>query len=601
MEDNEINFSALLNGSEGEEIKEKYPIIDIDKFYTELYNYYIERGYYTIMAKLIGKNLFQAITILFYFIVNLCINWNVVFFNTSSNKLFEYSNTNSVWYYFIYLSIIILTLQLIASIIYSVKYINYMKKIRYFYNKIFCIEDSSLTFLKWSDITKQLVDMKNNNKFPYIRKKIDELSIVKRITRKKNYIILLVKSSYLENYYISTELLEYLNYIFMAFTESYKLDHNYLESKKLYYWLKTISIINFILIPFKLLYIIILFVLTNAESLYTKRDVIGNRHWTNKEFYLYNEYDHLFKNRMNKAGFYMNLWITKHSTPIINAILTFIISISSCIVSLFTPIIIINSTLSEYQIHGNTIIWYLACFSSIIILCRKYLLHEQTKSLSHNKLREKILFYTQKDENNKNDSYKNENNNIILLKLTYKEFLELYVYTIVIFFKNIYSIFTLPFIFNKLANSYLPISNYMIRSTYTDPLDGDICMFSNFENIEKLRSLGSSNDSDEEKNKEEKIMEKSIRIYITRNKDWYNNYKDGLNTKYSCKMLYDINKKGNIITTELKKIENKIRNIEINYNEEEDNDLLNSNLFSLSQNNIEDTSTILQENEKLIL
>jgi len=85
MEAEEVNFSALLNGDE--EIPEKYPITDIDKFYKECYNYYIERGYYTILTKLIGKNIFQAISIFFYFIVNLCINWDVVFLNVNKPLL----------------------------------------------------------------------------------------------------------------------------------------------------------------------------------------------------------------------------------------------------------------------------------------------------------------------------------------------------------------------------------------------------------------------------------------------------------------------------------------------------------------------------------
>lgn len=579
----EINLSSLLG--EGGETLEKYPIIDIDKFYIEVYNYYIERGYYTIITKLIGKNLFQGISILFYFIITLCINYNVIFFNNKS-ILFEYPTYKGYWYYFIMLSISILSFQLIRNIIYSIQYALYMRKISYFYNKIFCIEDNSLTFLKWSDIEFQIVNMKKNDKFPYIRKNIEALSIVKRITRKKNYLILLLRSQYLKNYYISNDLINYLYFFIICFDESYRLDQKYLESKKLYYWLKFVSIVNFILIPFKFLHVIILFILINAESLYTKRDVIGNRLWTETEFYLYNEYTHLFKNRMNKASFYMNSWIIKNPNSIIDSLLTFIISISSCIVSLLTPIILFNSTLSEYLLHGNTIIWYLACFSTLIIVCRKYLLQDQTKIMTHNKLKEKIDFYTCYSENEEKNKelkelkYKDDqvfNENLTRLKIKYKEYLQLYPYTIIIFLKNVWSIFTLPIILNRLANSYLSIGNYMVRST-ENTIDGDMCIYSDFENIEVLRELNINNND----------MKKSLKLYIVRNQEWYKNYQKILENKYGNKIVYDIDRKGNINT----KIDSPT------FNKEEDADLLNSNLFH-SEGKIDDTSTILNNDENV--
>lgn len=594
----EINLSSLLG--EGEETLEKYPIVDIDKFYRELYNYYIERGYYTIITKLIGRNIFQFISIFFYFVITLCINWEVVFFN-EKKVLFELPTYRGFWYYFIIFSMIILSLQLLGNIIYSIQYGLYMRKISYFYNKIFCIEDSSLTFLKWSDIEFQIVNMKNNDKFPYIRKSIESLSIVKRINRRKNYLILLLRSNYLKNYYISNELIDYLNFFLIQFNEAYLLDRQYLESKKLYFWLKFISIVNVLLIPFKFLHVIILFILMNAESLYTKRDIIGNRHWQETEFYLYNEYTHLFKNRMNKASYYMNLWIIKNPNSVIDSILTFIISVSSCIVSLFTPIILFNSTLSDYRIHGNTIIWYLACFSSLIILSRKYLLNDQTKVLSHNKLKEKVEFYSCSDQLKHEEQleplkYKNDqvfNTNLTKLKIKYKEYLQLYSYTIVIFLKNVWSIFTLPFILNKLANSYLLIGNYMIRSTQ-NTIDGDMVEYSDFENIDVLRELGNKEEIVEKENTIE--MKRSLKLYIMRNQEWYNNYKKNLKEKYGNEILYDIeifnkkiNKKDVKINEEQKKDSPK-------YNREEDSDLLNSNLFH-SENKIDDTSTVITINE----
>ena len=564
-EENEnVNFDLLLNS---EDYSEKYPITDIDMFYTGLYNYYIERGYYSIVIKSIGKLLFNIVNMASFFVITLCINWyNVI--KSTRLQLFEFDidKTNKFWLYFVLGTIIMLSIQLILNTIYTIKHIYYMKKIRYFYNKIFCISDDSLTFLKWNQIESLLLNMKNEGKFEYIRKEISNLSITKRIMRKQNYIILLLESKYLNKYYISEELINQLNFLLLIFNDKYLLNKEYLQSKSCYYWLKIFSVINLILIPFKLLYIIMIFFLTNMEALYTNKDVVGNRHWIEKHFYLYNEYTHLLKNRLARASYYMDLWVLKNPNTILDSILIFIISLSGSIISLFTPIIIINGQFGEYLIWGNPILWYVACFTTIIIISRKYLSkvqqnYDNTK-YTHNKLKEKILFYTCKDEPKIPDKFYNQiNNNIrfikdevlnkdmMLTQLVYKNFSQLYTYTIINFIKNIYSIFTLPYILNILSNSHLSVGDYIIKHTITD-IDGDMCIFSDFENIKS----------------DDVTFKKSLVIFTNRNKEFKNEIND---------ILLDLNdKKENSII----------------YNPDEDEALLNSNMFIQK-----DTSTIINE------
>jgi hypothetical protein len=591
--DSVINFNSLIDS---EDITEKYPILDIDLFYTGLYNYYIERGYYSIICKSMSKIMFKIISIICFFISTLCIDWYVVL-QHSNNQLFvlDFNNTNKVWLYYIMGTIIIISIQLIYNIMITIKYIFYMKTMRYFYNKIFYIDDNSLAFLKWSDIEYQLLNMKYNEKFPYIRKNIEPLSIVKRILRKQNYIILLLQSKYLQ-YHITDEIITYLNFIFLLFDDNCNLNKEYLKSKSLYYWLKILSGINLCLIPFKFIYTIVLFMLANMEFLYTNKDIVGNRHWDEKHFYLYNEYTHLLKHRLNKASYYMDLWMLKNPNTIFDTCLIFVISISSCILSILAPIIILNAQLSEYLIYNNPLIWYIAFFTSIILVSRKYLNKSNsinTNNLNHNKLKEKLLFYTCSDEPNIPERLNNleyidcgeiVNREISILQLVYKEYLQLYTYSIFNFIKNLLTIFTIPFILNRLANSHLAISDYIIKHTYSSN-DGDMCIYSNFENVSYIQGINSKKTKD--------TLKKSLLLFINRNQSWYINYKNKIEFN-GYKILPSLDelvlKKEEQKKEDLhgKEIDTKKEEFKLNYNIDEDKELLASDLFLQK-----DTSTII--------
>lgn len=588
-DDENVNYSSLISS---EDINEKYPIIDIDKFYIDLYNYYIERGYFPIIIKTLGKLLFKFINIFCFFIITLCINWNVVFYKSKDSNLFEYNinKTNTIWLYYSFGTIILVLFPLLYESFFSIKYLWSLRQIRYFYNNIFYIDDNSLTFLKWSDIQYQLVDMKYNEKFPYIRKDITQLSITKRILRKHNYLTLLLKSKYLSKYYISDDMINYINNLLLYFKNDYTINKKYLTTNSLYYWLKFHSIVQFCLIPFKLFYTIILFLLMNMEVLYTNKDIIGNRNWLDYHFYLYNEYLHLRKYRLNKASYYMNIWIFKNPNNILDSLLIFGISISSCIISILSPIILLNSQLSDYILYGNPIVWYIACFTTIIIVSRKYLSKVQDFSntkYSHNKLKENILFYTCSEHPNipegSNIQYFSNiilHKNIILFNLVYKQLLQLYYYSIIHFLQNIYSIILNPIILNRLANSYLSLGDFIIKHTYTTN-DGDMCIYSNFENPDFFNM------------KNDNTLNQSLNLYIKRNPDWYSKYQIELEKKYII-----IPKKEELIKDK-KQEEYKIKEDKINYNMEEDDILLQSDLFMKSKI-IEETSTIINEQDNIV-
>lgn len=593
--DENVNYTSLIYS---EDISEKYPITDIDNFYTELYNYYIERGFYPLIIKTLGKLLFKFVSIFCFFIITLCINWNIVFYPSPGREqqkinLFEFDSTktNKIWLYYSFGTISILIFQLIYEFLYSVKYLWNMKQIRYFYNTVFCIDDNSLTFLKWSDIQYQLVNMKYNEKFPYIRKDITQLSMTQRILRKHNYLTLILNSKYLYKYYISDDMIVYINNLLLNFNKDYTLNKNYLTTKSLYYWLKIHSIINFVLIPFKLLYTIISFLLMNMEVLYTNKDIIGNRNWTDRYFYLYNEYSHLRKYRLNKASYYMNIWIFKNPNTVLDTLLIFIISISSCIISILAPIIVLNAQLSDYIIFGNPLLWYIACFTTIIIISRRYLSKVQDTSTikyTHEKLKENILFYTCVESPNipegNNIQYVGNmilHRNIILFNLVYAQLLQLYNYSIVHFLRNVYSIILNPIILNRLANSHLSLSDFIIKHTY-NTIDGDMCIYSDFENINYL--VG---------NEGNELLGKSIKMYINRNKNWYKEYQSELEN--DGVILPNIKESPG---REDRKDE-KIKEVkEIKYNKDEDDILLQSDLFISKI--IEETSTIINEQDNIV-
>src|SRR3989344_1737964 len=442
---------------------EDYCINNLDKFYEGLYNYYLGRGYYPILMNNLTKWLNSGIIIFFFLMVTLGINWSLL------NPPVNFSNTNTPWVCFISLECIALLVHWLYSACIRVQDIRYIGKISYFYRTILIISDDDIPFLKWSQIVDKLIYLKENNKLPFIRKEINDLDIRKRITRKSNYMLFL-SETLLKNHYISKLLSDNISSIIInqLFTQELLINNVYLENIFKYYTLFMV-LVNIISIPFRIVYVIVIFFLQNAEVIYTEKNIVFNRLWIDYKFKLYNELPHTFQYRMRKSSIVMNKWINRNQNYVLLYIISLFVSICSNLVAISIPLLVLNS---EMIFLNNKIIWYVACLTTLIIVCRKQFSIHSYK-LTNDESKNKLIEYT----------YSHELSNVELLTV-YRYFKEVYIFHFDVFLRDICSIFQTPLILYKLSK--LNIYNIITDNTVIDNNCGEICKFSYFENIDTL-------------------------------------------------------------------------------------------------------------------
>ena len=265
-----LRGSSLLFSKKFDEEHEFYLKSD---FINKLYFYYIKKGYYNILSSEI-VNLFTSIfTVGFIIFLYRCVDYNgLLDINTEKSSLYSYINWDNyfnlhwiVW--FLLVNFGFFTLCKLLSIVNSA--IIY-KKIRKFNADKLKINDSQIQSMKWETIIDKLFEYYKNDT-------INVYFIANRITIIDNYTIALINKEIIDFSHL-TSLMEWnitfciLNKIF---NYEYKLHNNIFEKRQSYISsikrrIRFIALINFILMPFILIFILFYNFFIYGERIYSK-------------------------------------------------------------------------------------------------------------------------------------------------------------------------------------------------------------------------------------------------------------------------------------------------------------------------------------------
>ena len=190
-----INFDTNTRKINKKEYKNSY---NVEKFLGNIYYYYYNGGYKSIIISQIIDVLTMMFTILFSVIIFLVIEWKNVFYCSvgkrgCSDILFNWNIRISNPIYgiilFLYMAVILI---FFSSYIYKffcdiIKF----KHIRTFYNDILKIKDNDIDTLDWRYITKRLIE---NQMYFCDGRNLDEMDMVHLIMRRDNILIKIMSS-----------------------------------------------------------------------------------------------------------------------------------------------------------------------------------------------------------------------------------------------------------------------------------------------------------------------------------------------------------------------------------------------------------------------
>ncbi|GAM18991.1 hypothetical protein SAMD00019534_021660 [Acytostelium subglobosum LB1] len=517
-------------------------IHNLDEFLTNVYNYYVAKGFYCILF----DHFFELFTSLFVvtfftFLVSFVDYYKVLFADSKSiNEVVDFSRSVPSW--------LIIFLILFCSY-WLMKFFRFLVELRSifevkrFYHDVLRITEEDIQTIEWSKIATKLVGVP---RLCLVKQNMSALDIANRIMRKENYIIgmidrkifdLSIPFPFLRQYKFITKTLEWsimyvlYNHIFDAngvVKEEY-FDPTQRDrlARGLTRRFRMIGLVGLFASPFIFFFLLIYYFFKYAEEFKNKPGSLGSREWSplaKWKFREFNELPHLFNIRLNLSYPHANKYVDSFSSELLSIFAKFISFVLGSILAVFLVFGVINDDfLFSFDLFGRTPIWYVGIFGTALAICRS-LIPEENEVFNPAKHMIKVVKYTHyipKSWSGRTHTYTVRN-----------RFLKLFEYRIVDFLREVSSVIFAPFILLfSLPNSSLAILEFIAMYTVNLEGVGKICMFGTFTNLSRYgNTLNQANKSGmvrsfsetdhNSHNKQDKV-ERSVVNFKIANPEWH--------------------------------------------------------------------------------
>lgn len=459
-----------------------------EKFLKNLYYYYIKGGFYNIIISKIIEILLAKFASIFTLYTFIFLDWNKILMcgkNIDSiindcGNIFNYFNYEIKELNFIQIILLIFIfftglLSIYKFILFFYDYYTF-NKIYYYYLNNLNINNRELISKSWNDILNCI--SKTNENIP-----IEKITNI--ILKNENYFISLIDNNIYKvpNIFFTKQ---------MELTLFYGLDSVKILKKndiELRNRIILLGIINILLSPLILIYILFSFIFTNIDEIYLKKKVLGPRKYTlysRWKFRKYNELEHYFNIRINKSIKFANEYITQFPSASLEIIANFFSILSGAFICLFLLFSILDENILLYiTLFDRSLIFYTGITASISGISKSFITEPENSVYNPNSVMEKVVKYTKYMPNhwvNKCNTYEVRN-----------EFLSLYQYTIVLFIYEIIGVFTTPYyLFFVILKERKNIHSFLSKNTSFLKNVGSICSISNFDSKHINKKLESS-------------------------------------------------------------------------------------------------------------
>jgi autophagy-related protein 9 len=349
------------------------------------------------------------------------------------------------------------------------------QKIHDYYTNVLEIPDWRIKTMKWEEIVGIL-------HLKYRNENLNVYNIANRITNGDNYMIALVDHNIL-NYPVLTNLMEWnFTYCFIhsIFDDESKINivHlNNLEKTKgdIGRRIIAVSVINFLFMPFILLFILFSNFFEYGATFYNSPSKIASYNWTRYgkwQIRNYNELYHNFHERLKNSEKPCIEYTQQFPNKLLDSILGFFVfTFSSFFIVLLVLSFINDNILTNLFIGNKSILWILTIMGSLVTVC-------------HNMISHKVLYYPSEKMEKINNVINFIPEEWIDNAHTYetrKKFFKLFEYKILTICKNIIYTILVPFQLAILYYRREEILLFIKNNTKKHALMGYTCKFSIFE------------------------------------------------------------------------------------------------------------------------
>jgi len=455
-------------------------------FINKIYYYYLNRGLSNIVLNDVVSILISSFTLfLIIFMIN-CIDYAGIIGVENDNEredLTQFINIDNFFdlHWMFWVLLITFFAYVFFKLLAIIDTVRIYKKVKDFYINDLNISVSSIKTISWEDIVERIFNKYNHNNF-------DLYNVAGRITVEDNFMIALFDREIIKLDCL-TELMHWnLTYCILQsiFNHEQKIHLDFFSNKEKYISsikkrIFYVSILNFIMMPFILVFLFFMNFFTYCENFYSKPGTFINYNWTKLAHWklrYYNELYHNFHQRLKLAEKPSSEYMNQFHNKIIESLTKFVVFVLSSLFSVLIILALVNENiLVNVNILGKSVIWYITILGSIAAVLRatisdKIVYFPREKM---GEIKEKIEFIPDEWVD------KADNSNIK------NQFSQYYQYKIVTILKNIVYTFLVPFHLWYLYFSVKDIVKFVKKTAVKHPQIGYICKYALFENVETPR------------------------------------------------------------------------------------------------------------------
>lgn len=502
-DDNDYLWNEMSQRDKYTKIRCMPHINDLDRFYMNVYEYFNNKGIVCIVTKNIVDLFILGFTIMFSSFILFYFDWNELMKCNSEATCHHVSHYVRTPSYTSTYAILTAMYFLTLSVFWCWKLMHFVHDVPQYYNTyhfvkhVIKIPTNSLETIKWDTIVQKIITINKEQQFQYSNP-VDAKDIACRIMRVENYIISMFEHGIIPTNMCcgDTHFTKHVEWLFRIalfnklFKNNYTVDKNIFEdSSSVVFNFKLIAFLNFIFMPFIVLFMIIHFCFKNVENFHQSKDTLGLRDWSNVakwKFRKYNELPHVFNLRMNRSYEVTNDYIKQFNYSLKIILAKGMSFVAGSFLGLFLLFGLLDENIPLYVVFlGRNLFWYIAILSGIIAGCRTFIPERKYTIFNPDASMEKIIQFTNYQIEGDCRSYKEMN-----------RLLSFYPFKIMLLWYEIVSVVMTPYLFGFVFAKHIDKIITFIRqqTVHIDGL-GDVCKSSQFNDC----NTGSNTDSNTDK------------------------------------------------------------------------------------------------------
>ncbi|KAK2076101.1 hypothetical protein QBZ16_001437 [Prototheca wickerhamii] len=358
---------------EGEREVDWQVVPNLDTFFTDVYTYWSQKGYWVIVISAVLE--FLALGFAVFISVGMLLFVDLRGLKADCIR----EDTCDIW-----------DAKLVRDVV-------VMVEVGHFFHNKLGISERRIKTITWPEVARRLHQVQASTRLCATRD-LTEHDIILRVMRRDNYIIGMLNQGVLALHVpipglrgrvFFTQMLQW-NIKACIFTnmfdENFRIRADFLDpvagTAKLQRRFRWVAALNLALSPFLLAFLFMYFFMKKAEEMYHHPSSLGARYWTPlakwtlREF---NELPHFLNHRrvgvglLNASNAAAEKYIMQFPMPVVSHVARFVAFVAGSFAALLLLLTLVDGRLLERDLLGRHIVWWLAVLGVVLAISRAFI------------------------------------------------------------------------------------------------------------------------------------------------------------------------------------------------------------------------------------